>query len=99
MSIAGTSLLVQVAFIADGKTGDKYVFVRRLEEGEFCVTSKTTLGGCEVASLGFSPRTREPVGSILTLILKHRSDLGRLSVGQQVLVEHVQLIEPKPPAI
>jgi hypothetical protein len=100
MSVPKTSAPVQIEYVANGKNAnEKYIFVSRLEDSNFRLTPETTLGGCAVASLGFAPRHNRPPDSIITLILKHRADMARLSVGQCVLVEHVQLIEAEQPAI
>ncbi len=85
---------VSVAYVAGGiRSDDKHVFVRPLDVVNFRLTPETTLGGCEVKSLGFPPRTasREPM---LTFILRSKADLQRLAVGQEVLVENIEIIEP-----
>lgn len=83
---------VSVAYVAGGThRNDKHVFVRPLDAVDFRVTPETTLGGCQVKSLGSPPRTpsREPM---LTFILKNKADLQHLSVGQEILVENIEVI-------
>jgi hypothetical protein len=83
------SLRVHIEYVADRKSGDNYVFVRLPESVNFRLTPSTTLGGCAVASFGLPPRT-DPPGQWLTLLLKSRRDLSRLSAGQDAWLENVQ---------
>ncbi|MGI4791168.1 MAG: hypothetical protein ACRYFS_20255 [Janthinobacterium lividum] len=92
--IPKASMRVLVDYVADGKSSDtKLVFVRPLDFVHFRVTRETTLGSCPVAMLGLPPRTTNH-DQIITLILKNRNDLQRLSVGHEALLEHIELIQP-----
>jgi hypothetical protein len=77
--------------------GEKYIFARKLENVNFALTPDSQIGGYAIKQLGLAPRASYPDGSprfdICAFVLRNKADAASLMEGQEVLLEHVEVIK------
>lgn len=77
--------------------GEKYIFARKVENVDFVLTPDSRIGGYAIRQLGLAPRASYPDGSprldICAFILRNHADAASLMEGQEVLLEHIEVIK------
>ena len=69
---------------------DRYVLARALESAEFRLSPASTLGGFAIEPILSQPRALKEDGSpdleIFAFVLRNSSDIAKLRVGEEVLL-------------